>query len=66
VSWAEPTSSCPGPGQRPLAPSVASVKSVTNDKDYNKMILGAVRRTPGICITAEENPGKSLLGDRLM
>jgi hypothetical protein len=27
------------------------------------MILGAVHRSPGICLTAEENPRKSQLGD---
>ena len=31
------------PSQRPLAPSVASVTSVANDKDDNEMILGARR-----------------------
>ena len=30
------------------------------------MILGAVRRSPGICLKAEENPRKSQLGHRLM
>ena len=40
------------PDQRPLAPSVTSV---TNDKGDNEMILGAVHRSPGICLTAEEN-----------
>ena len=30
------------------------------------MILGAVHRSPGICLTPEENPEKSPLGDRLM
>ena len=49
--------------QRPLAPSVASV---TNDKGDNEMILGAVHRSPGICLTAEENPRKPQLGDHLM
>ena len=44
------------PSQRPLAPSVASVTSVTNDKVDNEMILGAVHRSPGICLTAKENP----------
>ena len=44
------------PSQRPIAPSVASVTSVANDKGNNEMILGAVHRSPGICITAEENP----------
>ena len=50
----------------PLAPSVASVTSVANDKDDNEMILGAVERSRGICLTAEECPRKSQLGDRLM
>ena len=54
------------PSQRPLAPSVASVTSVANDKGDNEMILGAVHRFPGICLTAEENPRKPQLGDRLM
>ena len=54
------------PSQRPLAPSVSSVKSVANDKGDNEMILGAVHRSPGICLTAEENPRKPQLGDRLM
>ena len=30
------------------------------------MILGAVHISPGICLTAEENPRKPQLGDRLM
>jgi hypothetical protein len=30
------------------------------------MILGAVYRSPGIFLTAEENPRKPQLGDRLM
>ena len=30
------------------------------------MILGAVYRSPGICLTAKENPRKPQLGDRLM
>ena len=54
------------PSQRPLAPSVASVTSVANDKGDNKMILLAVHRSPGICLTAEGNPRKPQLGDRLM
>jgi hypothetical protein len=41
--------------KRPLAPSVASVTSVANDKVDNEMILGPVYRSPGICLTAEEN-----------
>ena len=48
----------------PLAPSVASVSYVANDD--KEMILGAVHRSPGICLTAEENPRKPQLGDRLM
>ena len=39
---------------------------VANDKGDNEMILGAVHRSPGICLTAEENPRKPQLGDRLM
>ena len=35
--------------QRPLAPSVASVTLVANDKSDNETILGAVHRSPGIC-----------------
>ena len=42
------------PSQRPLAQRVASVTSVANDKGDNEMILGAVHRSPGICLTAEE------------
>ena len=54
------------PSQRPLAPSVTSVMSVANDKGENEMILGAVYRSPSICLTAEEKPGKPQLVDRLM
>ena len=52
--------------KRPLAPSVASVAWVANDKGDNEMILGTVHRSPGIYLTAEENPRKLQLGDRLM
>ena len=48
---------------RSLAPSVASVTSVSNDKGDNETILGAVHRSPGICLTAEENARKPQLGD---
>ena len=48
------------PGLRPLAPSV------TNDIGDNEMIPGAMHRSPGICLTAEENPRKPQLGDHLM
>ena len=54
------------PSQRPLAPIATSVTSVSNDKGDNGMILGAVHRSPGICLTVEENPRKPQLGDRLM
>ena len=54
------------PIQRPLDPSVASVTSVANDKAVNEMILKAVHRSPGICLTAEESPRKPQLGDCLM
>ena len=49
------------PSQRPLAPSVASVKSVANAKGDSEMILGAVHRSSGICLTAEEYPRKPQL-----
>ena len=45
------------------APSVASVMSIVNDMGDNEMIRGAVHRSPGICLTAEENPRKPQLGD---
>ena len=54
------------PSQRSLAPSVASVTSVANDKGDNEMILGPVHRSPGVCLTAEESPRKPQLGERLM
>jgi hypothetical protein len=54
------------PSQRPLASSVASVKSVAIDKGDNEMIRGAEHRSPGICLTPEENPRKPQLGDRLL
>ena len=54
------------PSQRPLATSVASVTSVANDKGDNEMILGAVHRSPGICLTTGEKPRKLQLGDSLM
>ena len=50
----------------PLAPSVASITSVANDKGDNEMILGTVNRSLGIYLPAEENPRKPQLGDRLM
>jgi hypothetical protein len=55
VSVAVPPAPVPVSSQRPLALSVGSVTSVANDKGNNEMILGAVYRSPGICLTAEEN-----------
>ena len=49
------------PSQRPLAPSVTSVD---NDKGDNEMIREAAHRSPGIYLTAEENPRKPQLGNR--
>ena len=54
------------PSQRSLAPSEASVTSVSNDKGDNEKILGAVHRSPGICLIADENSRKPQLGDSLM
>ena len=54
------------PSQRPLAPNVASVRSIANDKDCNEMILEAVHISPDICLKAEKNPRRSHLGDRAM
>ena len=54
------------PSQRPLAPSVTSIKSVANDKGDNEMIPRAGHRSPGICPMAEENSGKPQLEERLM
>ena len=51
VSVAVPPTPVRVPSQRSLAPIVASV---ANDKGANEMILGAVHRSPGICLAAEE------------
>ena len=48
VSVAVPLAPVRVPSQRLLAPSVASVTSVANDRGDNEMILGAVDRSPGI------------------
>ena len=53
VSVAMPPAPVRVRSQRLLAPSVASVTSVANKGD-NEMILGAVHRSPGICLTADE------------
>ena len=63
---AMPPASVRVPSQRPLAPSIASVMSVDNDKGDNETILGTVHISPGFCLTAEEKPRKPQLGDRLM
>ena len=63
VSVAVPPAPVRVPSQRPLAPSFSSVTSVANDKDDNEMILGTVHKSPGICLTAEENPRKPQPGD---
>ena len=55
ISVAVPPAPARVPSQRPLAPSVASVTSVAYDKADNEMILGTVHRSPGLCLTAEEN-----------
>ena len=54
------------PRQRSFAPSVASVRSIANDKGDNEMILGIVHRSSGICLKAEENPRELQLGNRVM
>ena len=43
------------PSQRSLAPSVMSL---ANDKGDNEKIPGAVHRSPGVFLKAEESPGK--------
>ena len=50
------------PSQRPIALSVTSVTSVDNDKSDNEIILGALHRSPDICLTAGQNPRKPQLG----
>ena len=62
---AVPPASVRVPNQGPLAPSVTSDTSLANDKGDNEVIPGAVHRSPGICLTAEENPRKPQLGDCL-
>ena len=46
--------------QSSLAPSVASVTSVANDKGDNEMIPGAVHRPPRICLTARRPSMKAV------
>ena len=66
VCVVEPPAHVRVPRQRSLAPSVTSVTLVANDKGDNEVILGPVPRSPGICLTAEENPRKPQVGERLM
>ena len=62
VTVAVPPAPVRVPSQRPLTlRSIASVTSVANDKGDNEMILVAVHRSPGICLTTEENPRKPQL-----
>ena len=56
VSVAEPPAPIRVPSLRSLALSVASVTSVANDKGDNEMILGAVHRSPGICLQPRKTP----------
>ena len=49
------------PSQRKLAPNVASVTMAACDKGDNEMMLGAVHKSPGICLSVEEN-GKDGIG----
>ena len=44
------------PSQRPLA---RVSRRSANDKGDNEVKPGAVHRSPGICLTAEENPWKA-------
>ena len=62
-SAAVPSAPVRVPSQRPLAPCATSV---AYDKGDNEIILGAVHRSPGSCLTAEENPRIPQLEDRLM
>ena len=66
VSVAVPSAPVWVPSQRPLAPSDVSVTSVANDKGDNEMILGAVHKSPGHCLIAEETLRNPQLEDPLM
>ena len=63
---AVPTALVRVPSQRPLTPSARLVTSVAYDKGDNEMLPEAVHRSPGICLTDEENLGKPQLEDCLM
>ena len=49
------------PSQRPFALSFTTIAS---DKGDNETIPGAVHKSPGICLTAEENPGIPQIGEK--
>ena len=57
VSVAVPPALVRVPSQWSLAPRVASVTLVANDKGDNGMIRGAVYKSPAICLTTEETVG---------
>ena len=65
VSVAVPADPVRVPSQRPLSPSVTPVMLIANDKGNNEMILGAVHRSPDICLTAEDNSRKPELGNAI-
>ena len=44
------------PSQKPLAPSVASVTSVANDKGDNEMILGLCTDLPAFALQLRKSP----------
>ena len=52
-----PPASSQVPSQRPLALISCPSRLSANDKGDNEMISGAVHRSPGVYLTAEENPG---------
>ena len=62
VSVAVPPTPVRVSSQRPLALSRRSLMI----KVIIKIILGAVHRSPNICLIAEENPKQPQLGDHLM
>ena len=56
LSWCgDDTSSCPSCWPKATCPE-CHVSQVGKDKGDNKMILGAVHRSPDIYLTDEENP----------
>ena len=47
-------------------PRVSRQLNLSVNKSDREIISGLVRRYPGIYLTAEENPGKPQLGNRLI